>query len=116
VQIYTSALVRGARIFDRIVADIVTFMQRYGYRSLFDIRGSAAPYLQRPSNIRKRIPIVDVSRCQPCGACSRICPVGAIQVNEVASVDDVICIGCGICVDVCPPQFDALSLSARPLG
>lgn len=110
VQVYTSALVRGAHIFGHIVTGIKTLMRRHGYRTLDDIRGASTVYLRRSSYMNRRLPVVDARRCQPCGACARICPVGAIQVNEIALVDDITCTGCGICVDVCPPQFNALSL------
>ena len=110
VQLYTAPMLRGFRIFDLITADLRAYLARHGYRSLDEIRGSAMEHLRKPSHLRKRLPIVDVGRCQPCGACERICPVGAITVTQVASVAEATCIGCGICVNVCPPRFDALSL------
>ncbi len=110
VQLYTAPMLRGFRIFDRITADLVAYLARHGYRSLGEIRGSATEHLRRPSHLNKRLPVVNVGRCQPCGACERICPTGAITVAHVAAVDEAACIGCGICIDVCPPRFDALSL------
>jgi dihydroorotate dehydrogenase (NAD+) catalytic subunit len=111
VQIYTSALIRGPRVFRHILSGIGAFLHQQGYHSLDDIRGLATPSLHRPSQLGKRLPVVDAGRCQPCGACARICPADAIQVDRVASVDGEICTGCGICVDACPPQFNALSLA-----
>jgi MinD superfamily P-loop ATPase len=41
--------------------------------------------------------------CEGCLACVLRCPVGAVQVNQLAPViDSCICIGCGLCVTACP--------------
>lgn len=42
----------------------------------------------------------DSSRCTSCGACSKICPVGAIDASLKTSDKD--CILCGACADKCP--------------
>ncbi len=46
-------------------------------------------------------------KCSNCGACSNICPKGAISVRTddytyTLSVAEDKCIDCGVCVDVCP--------------
>jgi dihydroorotate dehydrogenase (NAD+) catalytic subunit len=110
VQLYTAPLMRGAQVFDRITQRLPALLDRHGYRSLDDARGASSAFLRSPSQVGKRVPVVDASRCQPCGACARVCPVDAIIVDGVARVDEVSCTGCCICVDVCPPFFDALTL------
>lgn len=40
--------------------------------------------------------------CIGCGACVGVCPVAAITLNGVASIDGLACIGCGSCAAVCP--------------
>ncbi len=41
--------------------------------------------------------------CLGYGDCVKVCPVGAIKVeNGVARIDPQICIGCGICARTCP--------------
>jgi len=46
---------------------------------------------------------VDATRCTGCGACVKVCPVGAIALMDgKARVDEELCTGCGACVGVCP--------------
>lgn len=47
---------------------------------------------------------LDRSRCVACHACARICPDGAIRLEEAVPaylLDHAACTGCGLCVDVC---------------
>ncbi len=46
--------------------------------------------------------IINEDDCTACGACSEVCPVGAINVEDVAHVDNDECVECGACVDECP--------------
>lgn len=51
--------------------------------------------------------ISEFQDCANCGACSSICPTGAITVKEAGlfyapTVDQKLCINCGKCVHVCP--------------
>jgi MinD superfamily P-loop ATPase len=51
---------------------------------------------------------IDKDKCFNCGACSTLCPVEAITIDEDASVvfDKEKCIGsiCSACVDACPSR------------
>jgi ferredoxin len=51
---------------------------------------------------------IDSEKCMSCGACVTLCPVGAITMDEDATVviDKEKCIGstCGACVDACPAR------------
>ena len=47
---------------------------------------------------------VKKEKCVACGACVDICPVNAIEMKDIAVVDDGICIDCGTCVDECPSK------------
>lgn len=57
------------------------------------------------------------SLCCGCGACEQVCPVNAIQVNQVKSgfyraiVREEICISCGKCRSVCPFRTDDFRVS-----
>ncbi len=47
---------------------------------------------------------VDKELCIGCGACTGVCPVGAINLQDdgKAECDPEICIDCGACVATCP--------------
>ena len=50
------------------------------------------------------------SKCRGCGACIRICPVGAIQKEHgYASISSELCTGCGKCINRC--YFGAIYIS-----
>lgn len=48
--------------------------------------------------------IVDQSQCIGCGACSGVCPTGAINLGAEgkAEVNADTCADCGACVGTCP--------------
>jgi ferredoxin len=52
---------------------------------------------------------VDLERCVRCGKCEKVCPTGAIMVDEdIFRVDSSRCNGCGQCIERC--RHEALSL------
>ena len=53
----------------------------------------------------------DESDCNACGLCADRCPVGAITVEDTASVNTKLCLGCGVCVPSCDTK--AITLKRR---
>lgn len=41
-------------------------------------------------------------KCKSCNKCAKLCPTGAINTDDIRSVDKNKCIQCGRCVAICP--------------
>ena len=54
----------------------------------------------QPAKFLKAKPKTDLSRCSNCGACARLCPMGAINPKNIAEVPGT-CIKCHTCVRKC---------------
>ncbi len=52
-------------------------------------------------NILKVKPKTDLDKCDSCGLCAQLCPMGSIDVSDPSQVTG-ICIKCGACVKGCP--------------
>lgn len=67
---------------------------------------AAAPYYVpkgtdgQPAKFLKAKPQTDLGKCCNCGACARLCPMGAIDPTDVTSVPGT-CIKCHACVRKC---------------
>lgn len=55
----------------------------------------------------KKRAVVDMGYCVACGCCRKVCPVGAISIEQgvFARVDVEKCIGCGKCAKECPASI-----------
>lgn len=47
---------------------------------------------------------IDESKCTGCGLCVPVCPVEAITVERVATINPETCTGCGSCIAECPNE------------
>ncbi|UCE91969.1 MAG: hydrogenase iron-sulfur subunit [Methanobacteriota archaeon] len=75
--------------------------------SVVDGRGTAAHVMEFLGTGKMLIDpvkaiVVDAAACTKCMACEAVCPVQAISVGEMPSIDQIACIGCGACVSECP--------------
>ena len=57
------------------------------------------PYRKYGKNVL--FPKADVSLCTECSACAKICPAGAISLDNPKKTDHDKCIGCMKCVRFC---------------
>lgn len=74
------------------------------------VKGVAKPYRgyykpqDRDGNhidIRKVKPVTDVEKCDGCGLCAELCPLGSIDKEDFSKVSG-ICMKCCACVKKCP--------------
>lgn len=73
------------------------------------------PEIDETRSIDKPVPMVDPSRCNHCGSCSRICRFGAIAcLPKQTLVYPELCHACGGCELVCP--CDAIHEVSRGIG
>jgi len=59
----------------------------------------------------------DDEKCFQCGACTGICPTGALNISRpdmAVLFDPDKCSGCGLCVAVCPVRAMAVCLEQPP--
>ena len=58
----------------------------------------------------KKLAVVDRGVCVACGACTKVCPRGAISVYRgcYAAVEESRCVGCGLCGKTCPASCIAI--------
>lgn len=60
--------------------------------------------MRRSGQPMPKVPAVDAERCTHCGACVRLCPVGAIAPGDELHTDATVCIRCCACVKGCPME------------
>ncbi|PIP14576.1 MAG: hypothetical protein COX48_00065 [bacterium (Candidatus Stahlbacteria) CG23_combo_of_CG06-09_8_20_14_all_34_7] len=51
---------------------------------------------------------VDVTKCNLCGECEKICVTNSMKINNEALEIDKSCILCGLCILVCPRNAIAM--------
>ncbi len=56
-----------------------------------------------PAKFLAAKPLTDTQKCNLCGLCAKVCPMGSIDVDDVTQVTK-ICIKCQACVKKCPKQ------------
>ena len=70
---------------------------------------------EQAKNPVKLLPITDENRCVMCGVCVDVCPMEAIDREDVSMVDPILCIKCCACVKECPKEAKLLNSPFAPM-
>ena len=70
---------------------------------------------EQAKNPIKLLPITDEDRCVMCGVCVDVCPMEAIDRENVSVVDSALCIKCCACVKECPKEAKTLNSPFAPM-
>ena len=70
---------------------------------------------EQAKNPIKLLPITDEDRCVMCGVCVDVCPMGAIDRENVSVVDSTLCIKCCACVKECSKEAKTLNSPFAPM-
>ena len=108
-----AALVAQHSIFTKVAhgrpdASDIEKIKNFATQCAAAIKTKTFPALSVPGNSPYRAPssiplsISVGSNCNECGACVRICPVGAIPAENPQSTDSDKCINCTACISACP--------------
>lgn len=102
VQMLSSALIKGRRLFDKIVKDLPAVLEKYGFSSIEEIRKVRKETIFKTLEKFENNPPSFNERCNMCGLCVLICPAGALSESDTIIVDKEKCIRCGLCESRCP--------------
>jgi len=91
VQICTAAIIRGSKIFTKIIGNLENILDKYSYENISDITGLFSDK------------DIDLDICNLCERCIKSCVYGALSiVDEEIKLDNNACAMCGLCATRCP--------------
>lgn len=102
VQMLSGAMIKGKKLYEKIVDDLPEALKKYNFSSVQDVRNTK---LQLGSlRFEPEYPVIDSAKCKLCGLCEKICPYFALHMDKSISVDTDKCFGCGLCQFMCPSK------------
>ena len=107
VQVASSVMWKGWRVFSRLLSGMARFMEEKGYQSIEDFRGITLPYVttvEKLARLPRKVARVDQEACTLCGQCVKICFYDALDLAGDLQIDPDYCDGCGLCIEICPER------------
>ena len=102
VQMLSSALIKGRKLYDKIIADLPKALKKYGFSSVEELREIRKETIFKEKEAKpNNFPSFN-DKCNLCGVCVQVCPVTALTKKERIYVDTSKCIRCGLCESRCP--------------
>jgi len=99
VQMLSAALLKGKDLYQKIIRDLPSALEKYGFSSVAEVIGTQ---LANPVKYHANLPRLIKDKCTDCRLCERICPYFAITYPGVITFDPDKCFRCGLCVSKCP--------------
>lgn len=99
VQMLSTALIKGRKVYDEIVTNLPHLLDYYGFANMEEVR--ATP-LRIEGLGQGGFPSIDRVKCTRCGLCVAICPEMALKMTGQVQVDETRCMSCGLCESRCP--------------
>ena len=122
----SSVYSRGVGVLKDCIDGMAEFMDRKGFKSVADFQGCAIEQFMyvrdwpKENIMSEKSPILphfENENCTKCRTCERVCPYGAITVDdEGAHVDADICNGCGWCMGHCPAKKQVIKMYLEETG
>lgn len=104
VQMLSAALLKGKELYSKIIKDLPTELEKYGFKSVQEVIDTN---LGKKVVYQREAPVLDEDKCIKCRLCERVCPYFAITFDKKIIIDAEKCFSCGLCVSKCPK--DALN-------
>jgi dihydroorotate dehydrogenase/Pyruvate/2-oxoacid:ferredoxin oxidoreductase delta subunit len=119
VQLYTvlhEKGINGPAALAKFNKELLSYMDSHNIDRISDVKAAALPLMERATELKPRVPIVDALGCIGCNACVRVCLPEAFEeipadnrAGHIVTITDA-CVGCGHCISECPVP-DVLTLS-----
>ncbi len=114
---------RGVGVLKDCIDGMDAFMDRKGYKTIEDFKGCVVdsfsyvrdyPREKWMAEISPIVPKFNHDTCTGCGICEKVCPYGAIKLQDKRPVyDSSICMGCGWCMGHCPAKENTILMVKR---
>lgn len=115
VQMNSVVMKKGYKEIGRIKRDLLDYMERKGYQTIYDFQGKGLENLLGIDDVLRKYwdtkglitPEINRERCDLCGICEETCLLQAITINKKKGeiyVDKSRCEGDALCMANCPME------------
>ncbi|MBU1141530.1 MAG: 4Fe-4S binding protein [Firmicutes bacterium] len=99
VQMLSAALLKGKQLYAKIIADLPSRLEKYGFKSIQEVIETS---LANHVKYKASVPTLIEEKCIKCNLCIKVCPYFAITMEDKITFDSNKCFECGLCVVKCP--------------
>lgn len=107
VQVCAAIYMRGYELIESLNKGIINYMDKLGYDSLDQFRGTTASRIKGLYEYNRQqsvVAAIDSKNCTSCGSCVRSCIYFAIEKQDNKFSVNEKCAGCGLCQQICPAK------------